>query len=309
MRERGKSATGAGGDPTAGDGNTRHAGASRLRLARQLLVEGLTLSLVSACFGLTIAGFAVGLIRHVSAPGVAGQAAHAGIAEWLRLPLGKAGAVVQLDWWVFAFAGGLALITTLLFGLAPALGATGNALREDMKTAGLRVTAGREQRAVRHSLLVAEVDPAQPLFDVETMEERVADTVAQRRLVMLLTACFAGLAMLLSAVGVYGVFVYSVSQRRQEMGIRLALGASRGGVVWVVVLQAMRLIVVGGFAGTGAALLLSRLLASMVVGVSAHDTVSFSAACVLMVVIAIVASAIRATQAGRTDLASVLRSE
>jgi ABC-type antimicrobial peptide transport system permease subunit len=157
--------------------------------------------------------------------------------------------------------------------------------------------------------VVAEVDPTQPLFDIETMEERVADTAAQRTLVMLLTACFAALAMVLSAVGVYGVFAYSVNQRQQEMGIRLALGASRGQVVWLVVLQAAQLIVVGGVAGCGAALLLSRLLASMLVGVSAHDAVSFSAACALMVVIAIIASAIPAAEAGRTDLASVLRSE
>lgn len=140
------------------------------------------------------------------------------------------------------------------------------------------------------------------------MEERVADTVAQRRLVMVLTACFAELAIILSAVGVYGVFAYSVGQRRHEMGVRLALGTSRRRVMSVVLMEAMRLIVVGGFAGAGAALLLCRLLASMLVGVSAHDAVSFSAARGLMVVIAIVASTIPAAE-GRTDVASVLHSE
>ncbi|HEX3660668.1 MAG TPA: ABC transporter permease [Acidobacteriaceae bacterium] len=527
-------------------------GASRTRLVRQFLVEGLTLSLAAAGLGLAIAGSAAGLIRHVSAPGAVGMA-----AEWLRVPLGKAGGAVQVDGWVFAFAGGLALMTTVLFGLMPALGATGNALRRDLKTAGLRVSAGREQRKPRSGLLIAEVglavallasagllvrsfanvmrydsgfdpshtltamtllgdqessqehtrafieqvvtrlralpgveaaavtstlpvqpiamtpqifpaqgaippvgnwlttpsvgtaqttsvtpdyfravgtpvlrgrafnrgdgphaprvaivnqafakrfldgealgkafrtnlwqgpfhytvvtvvgvvpdvrhgsaehvplsnagpgsledrpepeaflpesqmpngnvnlvlrtsvdpaslseavrravaeiDPAQPLFDVETMEERVADTVAQRRLVMLLTVCFAGLAVVLAGVGVYGVFAYSVSQRRQEMGIRLALGASRGRVVRLIVVQAARLIVAGGALGMGAALLLSRLLANMLVGVSAHDAVSFLAACGLMMAIAIVASAIPAAAAGHTDLIAALRAE
>jgi putative ABC transport system permease protein len=161
--------------------------------------------------------------------------------------------------------------------------------------------------AVRRA--VAEIDPAQPLFDVETMEERVADTVAQRRVVMLLTVCFAGLAVVLAGVGVYGVFAYWVSQRRQEMGIRLALGASRGRVVRLIVVQAARLIVAGGALGMGAALLLSRLLANMLVGVSAHDAVSFLAACGLMVAIAIVASAIPAAAAGHTDLLAALRAE
>jgi len=80
-------------------------------------------------------------------------------------------------------------------------------------------------------------------------------------------------------------------------------------VVRLVVLQATRLIVVGGVAGCGAALLLNRLLANMLVGVSAHDPVSLSAACVLMVMIAMIASAIPAAAAGRTELASVLSSE
>lgn len=125
-------------------------------------------------------------------------------------------------------------------------------LRSDVEPASL---AGAMRRAV------TAVDPDRALFDVETMEERVADVVASRRLVMLLTACFAFLAIVLSAVGVYGVFAYSVSQRTQEMGIRMALGASRARVLRLVSMQALRLILAGSALGIGAAFLLSSFLA------------------------------------------------
>ncbi len=156
---------------------------------------------------------------------------------------------------------------------------------------------------------VTATDSNQPVFDMETMDQRVSDATARRRLILLLIACFASLAVLLSAVGVYGVFAYSVNQRSQEMGIRLALGSSRGGVLRLVMTQAVRLIAVGGILGVAAALVLSKLLASLLVGVSPHDTVSFSLAWALMTTVALLASAIPAAQAARTDLVSVLHSE
>ena len=106
--------------------------------------------------------------------------------------------------------------------------------------------------AMRKAVLA--VDPQQPVFDIQTMDQRVSDLVAQRRLIMLLIACFALLAVILSAVGVYGVFAYSVSQRTQEMGIRLALGASRRGLLGLIVAQAARLIAAGGILGIAGAL-------------------------------------------------------
>jgi ABC-type antimicrobial peptide transport system permease subunit len=161
--------------------------------------------------------------------------------------------------------------------------------------------------AMRKAVLA--VDPQQPLFDIETMDQRVSDLVAQRRLIMLLIACFAVLAVILSAVGVYGVFAYSVSQRTQEMGIRLALGASRSGLLGLIVAQAARLIAVGGVVGIASALALSKVLTSMLVGVQPHDALSFSLAWILMTTIALLASTIPASQAARTDLISVLHSE
>lgn len=156
---------------------------------------------------------------------------------------------------------------------------------------------------------VTAVDHQQPLFDVETMNERLSNLVAPRKLMMSLIACFAVLAVILAAVGVFGVFAYTVSQRTQEMGIRLALGASRRSLLRLIVMQAARLIFFGGTVGIGSALLLSRLLASTLVGVTPHDSLSFSLAWALMTVIALFASSIPAMLAARTDLLSVLRQE
>jgi predicted permease len=156
---------------------------------------------------------------------------------------------------------------------------------------------------------VTAVDPEQPLFDIETMDQRVSEAVAQRRMIMLLITCFALLAMVLCAVGVFGVFSYSVTQRMQEMGIRLALGAPRSELLRLVVMQAARLIGLGGILGLGAALALSRLLASLLVGVTPHDPLSFSLAWALMTIVALLASSIPASRAAKTDLLSVLHSE
>jgi len=161
--------------------------------------------------------------------------------------------------------------------------------------------------AMRHA--VTAVDARQPVFDIETMDQRVSDLVAQRRLIMLLILCFAMLAVVLSAVGVYGVFAYSVTQRGHEMGIRLALGSSRIGVLRLVVTQAAWLIGLGGVLGLGAALGLSKLLASLLVGVTPHDPISFSVAWVLMTTVALLASAIPASQAARTNLIATLHSD
>jgi putative ABC transport system permease protein len=173
----------------------------------------------------------------------------------------------------------------------------------------LRSTADPALLANAMRKAVLAVDPQQPLFDIQTMDQRVSSQVAQRRLIMLLIATFALLAVILSAVGVYGVFAYSVSQRTQEMGIRLALGASRRGLIGLIVSQAGRLIAAGGILGIAGAFLLSRLLTSMLVGVKPHDAISFSLAWILMTAVALLASTIPASAAARTDLVSVLHTE
>jgi predicted permease len=513
-------------------------GASRLRLIRQFLVESLILSSLAAVLGLTIAFVFTSLIRYEGTLDGSQMALHSRAAQLLRLPFGKLSVAVEVDGWVLAFTVGLALLTTLLFGLAPAISGTRTDLRNALQGPALRISSGRELRLLRHGLLVIEVglavvllssagllirsflnvlrydsgfdpnntltgvtelsgqpyrsdsgaelirgfvdrllprlkalpgvqaaavtnalplepdmaattiifkdspghlplayrisvtpdyfravgttifrghafttddieprvaivnrafanqffagdalgkrfvryedaqknsdpsawftivgiaddvrhnglehevlpeffvpmsqipdphidivlrtatDPAslanamrqavlavnreQPLFDVQTMDQRVSDAIAQRRLIMLLIACFALLAVVLSAVGVYGVFAYSVTQRAHEMGIRLALGASRNALLRLIVMQAARLIALGGVLGVGTALALSRLLASLLVGVTPHDAVSFSLAWAMMTIVALSASTLPAADAARTDLMSVLHSE
>jgi predicted permease len=156
---------------------------------------------------------------------------------------------------------------------------------------------------------VLDTDPTQPLFDVATMENRLSQSLAQRRLLMLLIAAFAVLAMILAGVGVYGVFSYRVSQRQQELAIRLALGSSRPELLRLIVAQAMRLILAGGVIGIAGAWFVDRLLASMLVGVKPHDPFSLSLAWGLMTLIALVGSSVPARNAARTNVISILRSE
>ncbi len=512
-------------------------GASRMRIVRQLLVESLILSLFSAALGLLISFVISTLVRHLQLPespqGVLGSR----MTQLLRLPFGKLSASIEMDGWVLVFTAGVAFLTTVLSGLVPAIGGSRTDLRNALQSSALRITAGREQRLLRNSLLLAEVglavvllasagllvrsfvnvldydsgfdphntlsgitllsssrypsedsirtfvdrlsprlsglpgvtavaatsllpiqanemsggitfegvpappvgmrptvsmvsvtpdyfravgtpifqgrafdpsdtaksipvtivnrefskrffagdalgkrfhsmawgpehppvtivgvaddvrhggleqdvqpemflpiaqlaqnsinivlrtannpsllanalrsavtavDPDQPVFDIETMDQRVSEAVAQRRLIMLLITCFALLAVVLCAVGVYGVFSYSVTQRMHEMGIRLALGASRVGLLRLVVIEAGRLIVLGGIFGVGAALAVGRLLSSLLVGVTSHDALTFTLAWVLMTTVALLASTVPAANAARTDLVAVLHAE
>ena len=157
--------------------------------------------------------------------------------------------------------------------------------------------------------VVIDTDPTQPLFDVATMASRLSQSLAQRRLILLLIVSFAALAMVLAGIGVYGVFTYWVSQRRKEMAIRLALGSSRPELLRLTVSQAMRLILAGGVIGIAGAWFLDRLLASMLVGVKVHDPVSLSLAWALMTLIALVGSYVPARNAARTNAISILHSE
>jgi putative ABC transport system permease protein len=149
--------------------------------------------------------------------------------------------------------------------------------------------------AVRGKVLA--LDNSLPVFDLTTMENTLADTLAQRRFSMLLLGLFAAVAMLLAAVGIYGVINYSVSQRTHEIGIRMALGAQTGDVLKMIFRQAMALILVGIAIGLGAALGLTRFLESQLFGVTSRDPVTLFAVPLLLTAVAFLACYVPARRA------------
>jgi putative ABC transport system permease protein len=512
-------------------------GASRSRLLRQFLVESLMLAMIAAALGYAIAWGVTAVVQHTQLPEAAQINLYTQAVPLLRLPFGKLSLAIGVDGWVLAFTLGLALVTTLLFGLLPAWRGTRPDLARSLTGPALRVTSGREQQAMRQILLVAEVglgvsllacaglltrsflhvletdpgfdaghvltgvtllsgqgyqagearnsfaerlvsrleelpgarvaaissilpldpydarsalmmegapkppmgmrssvpvisvtpgyfraagtpllegrtfnsgdgpktgmiavvnrafaakymsgkalgkrfelnswegdfrpvtivgvaadtrhggmeqpaepevyvpmaqlpqagmkimlradgdvallsramrnavtatDKEQPLFDVQTMEARAQASLGQRRLTTLLLMFFATLAVLLAAVGVYGVFSYSVAQRAHEIAIRLALGSARARVLRLVVAQAVWLVAAGGLIGLAGAFFLSRLLRSMLVGVTAHDAVSLCVAWLVMTAVGTVASYAPAAKASRIDPNALLHVE
>jgi putative ABC transport system permease protein len=148
-----------------------------------------------------------------------------------------------------------------------------------------------------------------PISDVLTMDQVVADSNAQSRFVMLLLAVFAAVALLLAAVGIYGVMSYSVSRRSHEIGIRMSLGARPADVLWIVVRQGMAQALAGTAAGVVGALLLSKLLAKMLYGVQPTDPVTFTGVAGILVLVALLAAGVPARKATRIEPMAALRSE
>jgi putative ABC transport system permease protein len=148
-----------------------------------------------------------------------------------------------------------------------------------------------------------------PLTDILTMEDLVATSLSPQRFNMLLLGSFAGLALLLASIGIYSVLSYSVRQRVQEIGIRLALGASISDVLRLVVLQGMKPALLGMALGAAGALALGRLVSSMVYGVKTSDPLTFLAVAGLLAAIALLASIIPAYRAAKVDPLVALRYE
>jgi putative ABC transport system permease protein len=167
--------------------------------------------------------------------------------------------------------------------------------------AGTVVTAIRE--AVR------QLDAELPLPEVQTMDERLAESVAPRRFQMTLVLLFAAAALLLASLGIYGVVSYSVGQRTSEMGIRMALGALPGTISSMVLRQGMAPVAVGLAAGVAGALALGRLLGALLFGVKAADPATIGGVAVLLAAVAAMASYIPARRATRIDPAAALREQ
>jgi putative ABC transport system permease protein len=174
------------------------------------------------------------------------------------------------------------------------------ALRSKLNQADLITSVQREVRAI---------DPNQPVSNIITMGAILADSMGTRRLAMSLFGLFAVIALLLTAIGLYGVMAYSVSQRTREMGIRIALGAQTGNVLRLVVKQGMILAVIGVVLGLITSFAMTRLMRTMLYEVSATDPVTFIFAPLLIGAVTLVACWVPARRAAKVDPMIALRSE
>jgi len=156
---------------------------------------------------------------------------------------------------------------------------------------------------------VASVNKDIPLAYLRTMQDMVARSVLRHKFAMLLLSIFAGLAMLLAAIGLYGVMSYTVSQRTHEIGIRMALGAQRDDVLKLIVGQGMGLAGLGVAVGIAASLALTRLMSTLLFGVSARDPITFGALAALLAALALIANYVPARRAAKVDPMVALRNE
>jgi ABC-type antimicrobial peptide transport system permease subunit len=173
----------------------------------------------------------------------------------------------------------------------------------------VRTTSHPENLVSAVTNAIHEVDREIPLVDVATMEDLVTNSISQRRFNMLLFAAFAGLAVILAAVGIYSVLAYAVRRRSREIGIRMALGAQIIDVVRMVVVEGMIPTLIGLIIGIAGALALGRILTSLIYGIQASDPLTFVAVSALLLIVALSASLIPAYRAARVEPIKALREE
>ena len=170
-------------------------------------------------------------------------------------------------------------------------------------------TPGEVVQRIREQ--VAAIDPSMPMFDVHTLDEEMGAALVQQRLIALLSSLFGGLALLLACVGLYGLLAFAMVQRIGEMGVRMALGARRVDVVWLVVREAWLLVAVGIGVGVpaalGAARVASSQIAGLLFGLAATDPLTIAAAACSLFVVATLAAYLPARRASRVDPMVALR--
>ncbi|MGH9632512.1 MAG: ABC transporter permease [Bryobacteraceae bacterium] len=174
-------------------------------------------------------------------------------------------------------------------------------------TARIKGDAGAISSAIREE--IRRIDPVVPVDRISTLAQSTAESVALPRFRSLLMSLFAGTALLLAAVGIYGVVAYSGAQRTQEIGIRMALGATASGVLRLVIGQGRRLASVGIAVGLAGSFALTRVLEKMLFGISSTDTITFTGAALVLGAVAVFASLAPALRAARVDPVTALRQE
>jgi ABC-type antimicrobial peptide transport system permease subunit len=157
--------------------------------------------------------------------------------------------------------------------------------------------------------VLAGIDVAVPLRDLKTGEEQIDSDIIQDRLVATLANLFGGLALLLAAIGLYGVLAYLAARRTREIGIRLALGAGRRSVLWLVAREAVVMVGVGAAIGLGAAIGAARLVRSLLFGLDAHDPMTAAVATLVLLAAAALAVLVPALRAMAIEPSQALRDE
>jgi predicted permease len=179
----------------------------------------------------------------------------------------------------------------------------------DAESLDVRTLADPGQLISQVRQAVRGVDPNLPIGGITTLAEQVSSNLAQQRLIARLTTIFGGLALVLACLGLYGVMSYTVARRTSELGIRLALGSTRWEVLWVVLRESLIVIGAGILVGGCLSLVGTRLVSSMLFGLSPHDPLTLVAAAVLLFLVSAVSGLLPAWRAAQVDAAEALRAE
>jgi ABC-type antimicrobial peptide transport system permease subunit len=173
----------------------------------------------------------------------------------------------------------------------------------------VRTSGDPMQLANAATAIIGQTDPNQSFFDVHSFEQRIANRMWQRKLAGTLFGCFAGLALVLAAVGLYGVLSQLVAQQSRAIGVRVALGAARRDILTMVVGRGLRLAAVGASVGLVLAFIATRSIAAVLYGVSSNDPLTFMGVTILLMAVAMLACYMPARRALRIDPIDALRNE